>query len=47
MAITAWSAKVVTSSICLSVNGLTSRGVEHEDADRRPVAQERHSKRTS
>ena len=24
MAITAWSAKVVTSSICLSVNGCTS-----------------------
>ena len=24
IAITAWSAKVVTSSICLSVNGLTS-----------------------
>ena len=30
MAITAWSAKVVTSSICFSVNGLTSTRVSEK-----------------
>ena len=33
IAITAWSAKVVTSSICLSVNGRTSNRVKIDDAD--------------
>ena len=36
MAITAWSAKVVTSSICLSVKGSTLRRVKHDDADGTP-----------
>ena len=38
MAITAWSAKVETSSICLSVNGRTvsSRQIEHPDWDTLP-----------
>ena len=34
MAITAWSAKVLTSSICLSVNGRTSCADQHDHADR-------------
>ena len=33
MAMTAWSAKVVTSSICLSVKGWTSGLCSAEDAD--------------
>ena len=41
IAITAWSAKVVTSSICLSVNGATVLRIEHDDADRPPLAQQR------
>ena len=47
MAITAWAAKVVASSICFSVNGLTLIACERKAADHRPVAQERHSKDTS
>ena len=34
IAITAWSAKVVTSSICLSVNGRTSCAADDDHADR-------------
>ena len=44
MAMTAWSAKVVTSSICFSVNGLISIAPDHEDADGLVVAHERHGK---
>ena len=36
IAITAWSAKVVTSSICLSVNGRTVVALQDDDADRIP-----------
>ena len=43
IAITAWSAKVVTSSICLSVNGRTVLRCNDEDADRRPFPQQRHT----
>ena len=43
MAITAWSAKVATSSICLSVNGRTSCRVSVEHADRHALAQHRHA----
>ena len=43
IAITAWSAKVVTSSICLSVKGSYRRAVQHDDADRAALAQERHA----
>ena len=43
IAITAWSAKVVTSSICLSVNGSTARARQRDDADRRSLAQQRHA----
>ena len=41
MAISAWSAKVVTSSICLSLNGCTTGRRQHDDADRDIVAQQR------
>ena len=34
IAITAWSAKVVTSSICFSVNGRTAERRQRQDADR-------------
>ena len=40
IAITAWSAKVVTSSICFSVNG-PHASVRGYDADRRSFAQQR------
>ena len=43
IAITAWSAKVVTSSICLSVNGRTSVRVRRQHADRHALAQQRHA----
>ena len=45
IAITAWSAKVVTSSICLSVNGSTLVRVKNEDADRGSLAQQRDAER--
>ena len=38
IAITAWSAKVLTNSICLSVNGSTVGRVSDEDADHDPIA---------
>ena len=44
MAITAWSAKVWTSSICLSVNGSTLLRQQSEYADRLALAQQRHAK---
>ena len=44
IAIAAWSAKVVTSSICLSVKGRTSERDKAEDADRDSVAQHRNAK---
>ena len=43
IAITAWSAKVVASSICLSVNGRTRRRVSEQNADRSSLAQQRHA----
>ena len=43
MAITAWSAKVVTSSICLSVNGRTVRRLDQNDTDRGTLAQQGHA----
>ena len=43
IAITAWSAKVSTSSICLSVNGFTAAPVEHKQADGNPLTQKRHA----
>ena len=43
IAITAWSAKVVTSSICLSVKGRSVRRMQRDDADRTAVAQQRHA----
>ena len=44
IAITAWSAKVVTSSICLSVNGShLQRRIRIDDADRNAFAQQRHA----
>ena len=44
IAITAWSAKVVTSSICLSVNGRAVLRVNKNHADRRSLAHQRHAK---
>ena len=41
MAMTAWSAKVSTSSICLSVNGATAWRSGNENANRRALAQQR------
>ena len=41
---TAWSAKVRTSSICRSVNGSTRFRSEIDRADHGPLAQQRHSK---
>ena len=35
IAITAWSAKVVRSSICFSVKGLDPSALQRDDADRR------------
>ena len=43
IAITAWSAKVVTSSICLSVNGLTTARSETMTPIGNPFAQQRHA----
>ena len=40
IAITAWSAKVVTSSICLSVNGRTALRCKNDHPDRRAFAQQ-------
>ena len=44
IAMTAWSAKVRTSSICRSVNGSTRFRRKHDNADRLAVAQQRHPK---
>ena len=44
MAIAAWSAKVVASSICLSVNGSRCGAGQHDDADRYAFAQHRNAK---
>ena len=44
IAIAAWSAKVVTSSICLSVNGRTSVRVNVSTPIRNALAQHRHAK---
>ena len=41
---TAWSAKVRTSSICRSVNGSTRFRAKRDHADRLAVAQQRHPK---
>ena len=43
MAITAWSAKVVTSSICLSVNGRTSARSNDQTPIGTAFAQQRHA----
>ncbi len=43
IAITAWSAKILTNSICLSVNGFTVRPRQHEDADHNSIAQQRNT----
>ena len=43
IAITAWSAKVDASSICLSVNGRTSERVKLSTPDRNALAQHRDS----
>ena len=42
MAMTAWSAKVLSSSICSSENGRTSRAATVIDADRSALSQHRH-----
>ena len=42
---TAWSAKVRTSSICRSVNGSNPWRRERDDPDRLALAQQRHAKR--
>ena len=47
MAMTAWSAKVLSSSICLSVKGRTSRAPTTIDADRHALAQQRHAEDAS
>ena len=47
MAMTAWSAKVVTSSICLPVNGLTLSPRQVDHADHRVPAQQRHAEHGS
>ena len=44
IAITAWSAKVVTSSICLSVNGRYRLALKDHDSNRQSFPQQRHSK---
>ena len=41
IAMTAWSAKLVTSSICLSVNGRTSCAIDDDDADQLVVLEHR------
>ena len=43
IAITAWSAKVVTSSICLSVNGRDLLSFQDDHANRHPLAQQRNA----
>ena len=43
MAMTAWSAKVLTSSICLSVKGLTSVARQRQHADGNALAQHWHA----
>ena len=45
IAITAWSAKVSASSICLSVKGRTDFRPKVDDADRRSFSQERDAKK--
>ena len=45
IAITAWSAKVVTSSTCLSVNGCDLCPRQKDDTDRKPFTQQRDAKR--
>ena len=47
IAITAWSAKVRTSSICRSVNGSTRWRASVDHADRLAFAQQRHAERRS
>ena len=42
IAITAWSAKVWRSAICLSENGRASRAADGDRSDRRAFAQQRH-----
>ena len=42
---TAWSAKVATSSICFSVKRSNSAAHQHQDADRSAFAQQRHAER--
>ena len=44
IAIAAWSANVVTSSICFSVNGSHLSTYQSEDADRSPLPHHRHGK---
>jgi hypothetical protein len=44
---TAWSAKVRTSSICRSVNGSTRWRGEPQHADRFALAQQRHAQRST
>ena len=43
IAITAWSAKVEISSICLALNGRAASRVKRHDADRHALAQQRHA----
>ena len=43
IAITAWSAKVLTSSICFSVNGRGRRPRHREDANRKALSHQRYS----
>ena len=47
IAITAWSAKVVTRSICFCVNGSHALSGENDNADRFVLAQQRHAERSA
>ena len=47
MAMTAWSAKFVTSSICLSVNGRTSCAVDGDSADQLVLLEHRHAEHSA
>ena len=42
MAITAWSAKVCSNAICLSLNGLHFLAAKHDRSDAFALAQQRH-----
>ena len=44
MAMTAWAAKFVTSSICLSVNGSNLLAINDDHADGSSLLQQRHAK---